>query len=221
MVGGMGRNFQRARRPEQKAQQRDRILGAARAFLERAHHSSELSLADVANLAGMARSNVYRYFDSREAILLAILVAEITEWIDDVVARLDGAQGDGAARLEALAAALDEATGPRPLLCHLVSVLPGLLDTAQPADPADPFVADMHQQRARLTSAMHAAVPELDEAQHFDLMRHVASFVIGAWPLSASSRDSGTTLSERSKPGFQRELRRAVLLVARGILGDG
>ncbi|MEN0068380.1 MAG: TetR/AcrR family transcriptional regulator [Myxococcota bacterium] len=215
----MGRTFQRARRPEQKAQQRERIVVAARSFLEQAEHSSELSLADVANLAGMARSNVYRYFDSREDILLAILGAEIALWIQDVIERLATAEGDLDSRLLHLAVTIDEATAPRPLLCHLVSVLPGLLDTTRGNDPADPFISDMQRLRERLTQAMTQAVPELTEAEHFDLMRHVTSFIIGAWPLSASARTSGTTLGYREKPGFQKELRRAVLVVARGILG--
>jgi len=216
----MGRSFQRARRPEQKALQRERILAAAHTFLERAHHSSELSLADVAQLSGMARSNVYRYFDSREAILLAILATGAAEWIDDVVERLAGVDPatDVDPRLEQLADAIDAATAARPLLCHLVSVLPGLLDDTQATDPDDPVWTDVKSRRARLTEVMHRAVPELAEAQHFDLLRHVVSFVIGAWPLSSST--GGTTLCERRKPGFQRELRRAVRLVARGILDD-
>lgn len=213
----MGLTFQRARRPEHKALQRHRILAAARDFLDQAQHSSELSLADVANLAGMARSNVYRYFDSREAILLAILASELSDWVDDVVDRLDVTAAPRDTRLECLAAALDDATAPRPLLCHLVSVLPGLLDTAGASDPGSPLMLDLHVQRTRLTAAMYRTVPELDEAQHYALLRHMASFVIGAWPLSASAGE-GTTLAARRKPSFQRELRRAALLVARGIL---
>ncbi len=216
----MGRTFKRARRPEQKAQQRNRILEAARAFLAGAQHSGELSLADVANLAGMARSNVYRYFDSRESILLGILTEEAADLVDEVVERLALVDGGLAERLEHLAAILDEATAPRPVLCHLVSVLPGLLDTAQSAGPDDPLTRDVLELRERLVSAMHRAVPELGEARHVDLLRHVVSFIIGAWPLSGSAADRGTTLGDRSKPAFQRELRRAVLLVARGILGD-
>ncbi|MEM6930898.1 MAG: TetR family transcriptional regulator, partial [Myxococcota bacterium] len=175
----MGRTFQRARRPEQKAQQRDRILDAARGFLERAHHSSELSLADVANAAGMARSNVYRYFDSRESILLGILAAEVVDLVEDVVVRLETFEGTVDARLESLASVIDAVTAPRPLLCHLVSVVPGLLDTARSAGPDAPFVQQMQAQRELLTGAMHDAVPELAESQHGDLMRHVVSFIIG------------------------------------------
>lgn len=191
-------------------------MRAARAFLERAEHSSELSLADVANLAGMARSNVYRYFDTREAILLAILAAELSGWIDDVVRQLEAPTGDVEARVEHLALVIDEATGPRPLLCHLVSVVPSLLDTAQTSLPA--LGSELEEGRERLITAMHQALPELDEEQHLGLVRHVVSFVIGAWPLSSSAPDSGHTLCDRRKPGFQRELRRAVRVVARGIL---
>lgn len=50
---------------------REEIMGAARQLLT-PHHSGELSLRAVARAVGIAPSGLYRYFDSREALVEAI-----------------------------------------------------------------------------------------------------------------------------------------------------
>lgn len=75
-----------------RATGRARLLDAARAlFAERGYHSCRI--ADVAARAGMSAGNVYWHFDSKEAVLEAILV-------------------DGFAGLEAMAATVAEEYGP-------------------------------------------------------------------------------------------------------------
>ena len=79
--------FQRARQPHQKAQRRAHILGVARQMLDQGA-LDELTLNELARRVGLAKSNVYRYFESRESILLEIFQEDIHEWVDDVVMRL-------------------------------------------------------------------------------------------------------------------------------------
>ena len=67
--------FQRARRPEQKAQRRAAILEAARA-LAAERGVAEVTLTEVASSVGLAKSNVLRYFETREDVYLHLLVAE-------------------------------------------------------------------------------------------------------------------------------------------------
>src|ERR1051325_8727948 len=68
----MEASFQRARRPEQKDQRRERILGAAH---ELAQDSgvARVSLGDIAAAVGLAKSNVLRYFGTREEIYLRLM----------------------------------------------------------------------------------------------------------------------------------------------------
>jgi AcrR family transcriptional regulator len=77
--------FQRARQPEQVAARRTTILAAARAMLaERA--VGDISLRELSARVGLAKSNVLRYFESRDAIFLDILDEEWESWLDSLEA---------------------------------------------------------------------------------------------------------------------------------------
>ncbi len=96
-----------------KAASRERILGAARTlFAERGFSSCRVS--DIARSAGMSAGNVYWLFDSKEAILKAILA-------------------DGLANVEAMTAEVAAAYGPaRRKLDLLVDRTMALYDENRP-----------------------------------------------------------------------------------------
>ncbi|MEU9885293.1 TetR family transcriptional regulator [Sphaerisporangium sp. NPDC051011] len=80
-------DFQRARRPEQVEIRKGVILAMAREML-RQRPLAELSLNELASRVGLAKSNVLRYFESREAIFLEILDELWQEWLDALDAAL-------------------------------------------------------------------------------------------------------------------------------------
>ena len=107
--------FVRARRPEHKRQRREAILTAAR---ELAAESGvrNVSLGSVAAAVGIAKSNVVRYFGTREEIYLELMTECWQEWADAVTARLrEATSGDE------VIAALTETLAARPLFCDLLS----------------------------------------------------------------------------------------------------
>jgi AcrR family transcriptional regulator len=79
--------FQRARRPEQLAARRAAILTSAREMLAE-KNLADISLRELSDRIGLAKSNVLRYFDSREAIFLEILDEEFDGWLADLGGRL-------------------------------------------------------------------------------------------------------------------------------------
>ena len=44
----------------------------------------DISLRELSDRVGLAKSNVLRYFDSREAIFLEVLDEEFTMWLSDI-----------------------------------------------------------------------------------------------------------------------------------------
>jgi AcrR family transcriptional regulator len=91
--------FQRARRPEQKQQRREAILGAARA-LALADGVRAVSLAGIAARAGIDKSALLRYFETREQIFPELTAREWGPWVralhdglDDVAAGSPGTAG--------------------------------------------------------------------------------------------------------------------------------
>src|SRR3984885_431901 len=71
--------YQRARRPEQKLERRDAILGAARELALR-DGVRAVSLADIAALVGIHKSALLRYFETREQIFLELTAQAWQEW---------------------------------------------------------------------------------------------------------------------------------------------
>lgn len=216
--------FRRARSPDQKAERRAQILAAATALLEESLDSSDLSLNELARAAGMAKSNVYRYFESREAILLALLAEATERWCDEVVEALAGIGGEDPvqARLDAVAGCLAAQSARRPLMCHLMSVLPSVLEHNLSAASVRRYKLESLAVLERLSAAMHGVVPELSVAQHGELLHQAFSLIVGGWPLAHPSEVAAEVLSDPRLAGFRHDfeadLARGVSLMARGLL---
>ncbi|MEW1836745.1 TetR family transcriptional regulator [Nonomuraea angiospora] len=84
----MKRAFVRARRPEHKQQRREEILAAAR-DLAVASGVRNVSLGAVAEAVGLAKSNIMRYFGTREEIYLILAADEWHQWAAAVTTRLE------------------------------------------------------------------------------------------------------------------------------------
>ena len=96
--------FSRARSEEQRAQRREDILAAAAVLLVDTR-VAELSLNELARRVGLAKSNVLRYFESREAVLLELYGREFAAWLDALEARLASITSRTPASLAAAVAA--------------------------------------------------------------------------------------------------------------------
>lgn len=76
--------WKRARSEEQKEQRVAEIVGAT-ARLYKKHSFEEISFALIAREAGFTRSNLYRYFSSKEEIFLEFLRHDIVLWRKDLL----------------------------------------------------------------------------------------------------------------------------------------
>ncbi|WP_367135626.1 TetR family transcriptional regulator [Saccharothrix sp. HUAS TT1] len=168
--------FQRARRPEQVEQRRRAILDAARAVL-RERSVADISLRELSHRVGLAKSNVLRYFDSREAIFLEVLDGEWAAWLDEVEDAL-GATSDAVEVATAVATTLLR----RPLLCELVSGMAGVLERNITVEFARGFKRRAHARTDRLADLVRARVPVLDEAGARHFARAVLVMTAGLWP---------------------------------------
>jgi AcrR family transcriptional regulator len=121
--------FQRARRPEQLAERRAAILAAAREALSE-RRVDEVTLRDISERVSLAKSNVLRYFDTREAILLEVLAEESQSWLVDLENRLGPprARKAGFANEIRFAGIVTDTLVERRLLCELLGAMAGVLE---------------------------------------------------------------------------------------------
>ena len=136
--------FLRARRPEHKQQRRAAILAAAR---DLAHASGvrNVSLGAVAEAVGLAKSNIARYFGTREEIYLELLAEEWRAWAATASARLRAAGDTGEA-----VAALAETIVDRPLFCDLLSQVSITLERNVSVPAARTFKHMVHDRLAEM-----------------------------------------------------------------------
>src|ERR1700678_4471280 len=113
--------FQRARSEEQREARRQAILDTAAAMLDQMP-VSEVSLNELSRRVGLAKSNVLRYFESREAILLELLDQAGGQWLAELAGQLSvgiDPVGDERDRGDQIAAVIADSLGPRRVLCDL------------------------------------------------------------------------------------------------------
>src|ERR1700754_1848936 len=126
----MATTFQRARSDEQRAVRTQAILETAAAMLEQGT-VADISLNELSRRVGLAKSNVLRYFDSREAVLLELLGSSLHEWLEDLGAELPTAVRRRAGfkrRAEELAGTLAGSLVAHPVFCDLISAQAGVLE---------------------------------------------------------------------------------------------
>ena len=122
--------FQRARTTEQRAVRRRAILDTAAAMLAEMP-VAEVTLNELSRRVGLAKSNVLRYFESREAVLLELLATAWGEWLADLPGDLDRAVDPAAPvtrRGDQVAAAVAASLAARPVLCDLLSAQAAVLE---------------------------------------------------------------------------------------------
>jgi AcrR family transcriptional regulator len=154
--------FQRARSAEQREERRRAILDTAGAML-REGSVADLTLTALARRACLAKSAVLRYFDSREAVLLELLVAEWRPLLDDLAERLPATvtADDPAARGEELAGALAEALAGRPVLCDLAAAQASVLERNVSPEVVARFKRAALAATDELAGLVRARLPEL------------------------------------------------------------
>jgi AcrR family transcriptional regulator len=122
--------FQRARSEEQREARRRAILDAAAAMLTEMP-LAQVTLNELSRRAGLAKSNVLRYFESREAVLLELLDSAWQDWLVQLEKDLADAVDIAAPlteRADQLAAAVAASLASRPMLCDLISAQAAVLE---------------------------------------------------------------------------------------------
>jgi AcrR family transcriptional regulator len=170
--------FQRARSPEQKAQRRAAILDAA-AQLGAANGVRRVSLGDIAKSVGLTKSNVLRYFETREDIYLQLTAAGYHNWATRVTARLDALDTVGPAEI---AAALAEALAEDALFCDLVSEGPATLEHNVSAEVVRAFKGSLYEAMDDLAAVLAERLPGLNLHQANQVIAAASMLAAGLWP---------------------------------------
>ena len=170
--------FQRARKPEEINLRREQLLAAAAALFDE-QGPAGAGLNAIAARAGFTKSNVYRYFESREQVLLELFRAEFA----DLVVALELAIGaQPAGDVARIAGAISATFLARPRCCALISILSNTLEqNVSEATIADTKIY-LSGQNARVVAALAARLPGARAEDCAWAIAMGGSLLAGMWP---------------------------------------
>jgi AcrR family transcriptional regulator len=217
--------FQRARSEEQREARRQVILDTAAAMLDEMP-VSEVSLNELSRRVGLAKSNVLRYFESREAILLELLDQAGKQWLAELAGQFSAGIDPGGgqrARGDQVAAIVARSLATRRVLCDLLSAQAGVLEHNVSPGIAARYKRASYANVAALAALVHCYLPELGEDDSFKVSGMTAVLAGALWSatcaspsmLAAYEADPALAAMRRD---FEPSLQEAVAVIISGTL---
>ncbi|MFI6099387.1 TetR family transcriptional regulator [Lentzea sp. NPDC051213] len=169
--------FQRARKPEHRELRRQAVLDAARELLLELP-AADVSLREIARRLGGSKSGIVTYFETREALFLALLQRERASWLDEFEqAEFTQAGGE-------ITEFWARSLAARPVLCELWSMLASTLERNVSAELIREFKLETSEQMQRQARLVARHVPGLTEAAADELVSTSIVVLIGLWPFA-------------------------------------
>lgn len=176
--------FQRARSEEQRELRRQAILDAAAAMLEEMP-VRDVSLNELSRRVGLAKSNVLRYFETREAVLLELLNHALRQWLVELTGELAEGIDPGlpvSERAWLLVDLLSRSLAGKPVLCGLIGAQGSVLEQNVSVAVIEKHKRDTYESLDAATTLIVDRVPELgDGARAYTLQVLVLAGALAAY----------------------------------------
>ncbi|MGW5440500.1 TetR family transcriptional regulator [Nocardia asteroides] len=220
--------FQRARSEEQREERRQVILRTAATMLGEMPLSA-VSLNELSRRVGLAKSNVLRYFESREAVLLDLLVQLVGDFIADTAERLPAAvemAGSVRDRAASVASVLAATLAAHPMLCELISAQAAVLERNVSAEAVLSYKRGAYASLGEFTADLRRVLPELGDREAAEAAMTILLLAGALWThahppqavLEAYAADPSLVFMP---DGFAESLEKMIRFVLLGVLADG
>ncbi len=172
---------QRARSPEDKDLRRAHLIEAAtRLFAE--SDFDAVTIARVAELAGVAKGTAYLYFATKETLFLELVRAEFTQWLDALVIKLKRLRSGQL--VVAVPAAIARSLAERPVFRRLLVLLHTVIEPNIDEASAREFKLFLRDLLARASAAIADKLPGLTLQDATTLMLQTHALTISVTQLS-------------------------------------
>jgi AcrR family transcriptional regulator len=197
----MSVSFQRARSPEQMAARRSAIMAVAREMLAE-KNVADISLRELADRVGLAKSNVLRYFDSREAIFLEVLDEEFAAWLSGLQKRLGQPKARKAnyANEIRVATTMAESIVDSQLLCELLGSMAGILERNISSDFARDFKVRATENTIAVAGLIARQLPWLEAGFTVFFGEAALTLTAGMYPFSVPTDPVRVAMAEIGLP---------------------
>lgn len=196
-----------ARSREQKRAKAHTIAAAALA-LQRDLRFEEWTVQQVARRAGVAKGTVFLYFESKEALGLAVARLLLEEWYDD----LDGQLREARVPLTPASAAqlLGRSLESRVALRRTMPLVGALLEHHAGRHAVTEFRGWLEERSRRTGATLEEALPFLKPGEGLRLVLLVHALVVGYHAMAEPSPVVNAVQTELGLEGLRVDFRRAV-----------
>jgi AcrR family transcriptional regulator len=176
----------------------------------------DLSMAETAEEAGVAKGTLYLYFRSKEEMFLAIYTDELNAWFDELDRELKLAGRD--ASIANFVNFVGESLARRPQQLRLIAILHTVLEQNLDAATARRFKTWMKQRVEHSGALLETYLPFLETGQGAELLLKIDALVIGFQHLAEPSGVMREVLAEPDMALFRVDLQKQLLETLRTLL---
>lgn len=178
------------------------------------------SLNAIAVEAGMVKSNIYRYFESREEILLRLMLRDLNDLLDALEESIRHP-----VPVAEVATLFSRGFAQRPRLCQFISQLSMTLERNVTGEVLRDIKLALFAAGGRAVGCLRTAFPDIPEDQGLHAAQLVFSLVAGQWPMSNPTGELQALLAEPQFADFNHDfetfLRDALVTVFTGVARNG
>lgn len=211
-------NWQRARTDEQKGQRISEILEAT-ARLYKASSFEKITLAAIAREANFTRSNLYKYFRTKEEIFFEFLKYDVRRWRRDLVAVFEET---GPCSVDEFAADWVAVLTRHERLLRLVSVLYAHLEKKSSKEGLIGFKQMANREFGELSVLICRLFPILKKEQALRFLQLQLAMSIGLYAMTNLSETQQKVLDrpefQHFKIDFAASFQEAVAALIQGLL---
>ena len=176
----------------------------------------QLSMADTADEAGVAKGTLYLYFRSKEEMFLAIYTDQLSDWIDEMDRELEEAEGE--ASIAAFVKFMGESLGTRPQLLRLTAIVHTVLEQNLDRATAQRFKSWFKERIEKSGRLLEGYLPFLETGQGARLLLKIDALIIGFQHQAEPSGVMREVLKEEGMTIFRVNLEEQLLETLRTLL---
>ncbi len=172
----------RARTLEDKDLRRSHLVQAAAELFTQTNFDG-VTIANMAQKAGVAKGTAYLYFSSKQAVFLALVQAELTEWEQALAAALRALPSPPTP--DSVAQTIARTLSQKPTLGRLLVLLHSVIEPSLDFDSAHAFKMFLRDLVTRLSADLVTYIPGLLPAQAATLVMQIHALVISVTQLAS------------------------------------
>jgi AcrR family transcriptional regulator len=203
-------------RSDEQIEQRIKEIVDATARLYESHRFEEITFAMIAKEADFTRSNLYRYFQSKEDIFLELMKHDIAVWRADVFENFT----DGNLSLNKAAEIIVALILKHKRMVKLFTILFTLLEPNSSLEALTAFKLKINQEIGTVAQYLSTVLPFPSVEDAAEFLTTLSSLVIGSYPmmdLTPKQIEAMGAIQMDTSPEFYRDrLVRATELLLQG-----